>query len=360
MGRPKAGWKLRQKPGRPFEVRFTHDGAEHNHGLGTRDRREAEEKAARVYADTIHGAIVPKRVAQVATAVSFEQAGGEWLAEATSRLREKTVATYEVYLLLLGKTFETLADCTTPSMERFISRRLSEVQAQTLRKEMAVLRSVLQFSHGRGWMRDMPFVPNLPKRAKGTRFKLRRRVSADALSPEEIEALLAALPDWSTSKKIKQPFPIRARFVVGYDQAMRPELLSRLEVPLNWSKGRTGIWVPSEHDKTGRERTIPLTERSIAALEGVAPESGLLFGDHDYRPAMRKAAEAALPEHKAKRFCGQHLRSAGLTHLAEMSLVGAQSVGGHARVSTTALYVRPSERAAAEVIDMASRKRRLG
>jgi integrase len=362
MGRPRKGWTIRQRPGRPCEVRFTHEGHEYNLETGPHDREEAAREAERIYADTIRGTIQHKRQPKVSTAMSLADAGAEWLAASVGRLRINTAHIYEtVYLTLLAKHFPTLADCTTQNMERFVSARLSSVQAQTLRKNISVLRLVLQFSHGKGWIRDLPTVPSVPKRAKGTRFAKRRRVAADPLSPDEIEALLAALPEWSTSKKVKTPFPVRARFVVGYDQAMRPELLNRLEVPLNWSPGRRQLWIPGEHDKCSVEGYAPLTDRALAALESVAPETGLIFGKHDYREALKKAADKALPPHKAERFCGQHLRSAGLTHLVEFgNLVGAQAVGRHKHVSTTARYVRSSERAAAEVIEMASRKRRSG
>jgi integrase len=116
------------------------------------------------------------------------------------------------------------------------------------------------------------------------------------------------------------------------------------------------LWVPTEHDKTGAQREIPLTKRSLEALDAVAPKSGLIFGDHDYRDLLQAAAKKALPDYKAKTFCAQHLRSAGLTVLAELSPTGAQMIAGHKYLSTTSIYVRAREKEASKVIEMINKR----
>ena len=58
---------------------------------------------------------------------------------------------------------------------------------------------------------------------------------------------------------------------------------------------------------------MPISDAAREALEEVRPEAGLVFGDHDYREHLAKAAGKALPKEVAERFCGAHLRSARLT-----------------------------------------------
>ena len=229
MARPREGWKIRWRDGRPPELRFTFDGHAYNFGLGTYDPIEAQEKAERIYADTIRGIINRTRKPKRAAGMPFVEAGAEWLASQTGRLRRKTQEVYEVYLVLLSRHFATLGDCTTPNFTTFIATRLAQVQAQTLRKELSVLRSVLQYAHDMQWIRELPIVPSIPRRAKGTRFKQPRRVAADSLSHDEVDALLGALPEWSSSKRTP-PFPVRARFILGYELALRPELIDVLSV----------------------------------------------------------------------------------------------------------------------------------
>ncbi len=102
----------------------------------------------------------------------------------------------------------------------------------------------------------------------------------------------------------------------------------------------------AEIDKARFARDVPLSAEAMAALETVAPKSGLIFGEHDYRDILEKAAEVLSPEKRAT-FTQYDLRHGRLTHLAETgNLTGAAYLAGHKRVSTTDRYVRPGRRAA--------------
>jgi hypothetical protein len=58
----------------------------------------------------------------------------------------------------------------------------------------------------------------------------------------------------------------------------------------------------------------------------------------------------------AKVFCFQHFRSAGITHLLERTgnLPGVMYIAGHRLAATTSKYVRPSLRAAEQVVGIVS------
>ena len=77
-----------------------------------------------------------------------------------------------------------------------------------------------------------------------------------------------------------------------------------------------------------------------------SPQSGLIFGDHDYRDQLRNAAEAVLDARRAATFTAHDLRHLRLTKLAEAgNIIGAAYLAGHKRPSTTDRYLRPSLRA---------------
>ena len=86
----------------------------------------------------------------------------------------------------------------------------------------------------------------------------------------------------------------------------------------------------------------------------MCPKAGVIFGWHNYREYLKAAAEQVLPPERAKRFAGSHLRSARITHLAESSqnLPGVPFIVGHKLISTTARYVKPSFRAALDVLNL--------
>ena len=164
---------------------------------------------------------------------------------------------------------------------------------------------------------------------------------------------MALLPEWSGKGKRKNNlFPVRARFELMFETTLRPGTLDKLSVPEHWAPGERVIRIEAPDDKEGYERPIPLTERARKALERVAPAAGVIFGEHKYHRYLRPAAEAVLSKGKSAVFCGQHTRSAAITRALERSsnLAGVMHLAGHKHASTTSKYVRPTFRAALDVI----------
>jgi integrase len=118
------------------------------------------------------------------------------------------------------------------------NQRLRKVQGTTVRKELGALRRFLKWCEARGFMPRAVVVPGVNSKALGTNFGKRRRQKAADLSPQEIERLLAALPEWSTSRKVK-PFPIRARFLVQYDTGSGPRRSQRSVCPSTTTTARS-------------------------------------------------------------------------------------------------------------------------
>ena len=153
------------------------------------------------------------------------------------------------------------------------------------------------------------------------------------------------------------PFPVRTRFVVAWETALRPQTIDQLRAPDDYRRGNAGLLIRDEVDKNRFGREVPLSEAARAALDQVCPDVGLLFGSHDYRRLLREAAKAAgIDEYRAARISDYDLRHSRLTHLGQVSsnLSGVMFLAGHKQPATTARYLRPQKQAAAEVLEAAA------
>lgn len=358
MGRPSEGWKLRPPRGacRNYTVRFRWGGEDFERSTRTADPERAAEVGARIYAATVASGAKRKRH-PAASGLDLEGAVRAWLASLATTHDPATVGLYlgyaERWLEMFGATL------TTSQAEAYMEKRLGQVRASTVRKELSALRTFARWGSERGRLPTIE-VPYVPKRATGTAYEARRRSAAVELSPAEVTAILAALPRWSSSPRVER-FPIRARFIVQYETGLRPELVDLLSTPEHYRKGSTRINVTADLDKGRWARRVPLSDRARRELDQVLPKApGLIFGRHDYRPHLRKAARAVLPPDRAEVFNGSHLRSARATHWldASESLTGVQYLLGHRQLSTTARYAKASEAAAAAIVRPKRRRRR--
>jgi integrase len=220
------------------------------------------------------------------------------------------------------------------------------VLKQTVNKELSALRGFLAWCEEQGYVDAAPLIAKPPRRAAGTHFEKRRRGKPTEIEPEEACALVNRLPEWSASPRVAR-FPVRARFAVAFETTLRPATLDQISVPEHYTLGSATLRITDPIDKARFGRELPLSLEARAALDAVLPERGLVFGRHDYRDQLKKAACAMLDEHKAETFAPYDLRHARLTQLAESgNLPGAAFLAGHKRVTTTAGYIRANRRAA--------------
>jgi integrase len=365
MGRPLKGPQPRQRtPGGTFSVRFTWAGKEHELSCGTTDPVLAAREAARLYADVVSREPRPDPRVSATSAATLERLVEQWLVSIVPTHDQLTVKTWKLYAEShFLPFFDALHHINDAMCRQYRDARLTVVLGVTVKKELSALRSFVKFltqpdRNNVCHLDRQVVVEGLPKGVKGTRYEKRRRSAAFPVSPDERDAMLALLPEWSASKKVAR-FPIRARFIVASETSLRPETLDHLSVPEHWQPGQSYLWVTLEIDKNGWEREVPLTPEAQQALESVSPKRGLIFGKHDYRDQMKKAAAVALQPHRAKIFTGGHFRSICLTHSLEDSsnLMGAQHMAGHKRATTTARYAKPSARAAQELLADRAKKR---
>lgn len=356
MGRYSQGWRIRLPPGRKiWTVFFTHNGRRVDRSTGCESEGEAAKAAARIYADFVQREPPKRRIVRRGDSPPIPELVEQWLST-DSTIDEDTVDTWTVYGGHWSERWPTLADVTEVTALEYRNARLRVVMASTVRKELSALRRFLAWCKMHGHMGRDVQVTGVPEATTGKRYAKRRRSTAPELTPKQIKAILAKLPEWSASKKVDR-FPIRARFIVAYETSLRPGTLDGLSVPEHYHPGSDRLILTDDIDKSRWGREIPLTRRANRVLDHVLrvyerwagkPHRGPIFGHHDYREHLDKAARGVLPGALADRFCGAHFRSAAITHTLESTsnLAGAQYMAGHRQPKTTATYVKPSFRAA--------------
>jgi site-specific recombinase XerD len=276
----------------------------------------------------------------------------DWIDSQKGVMGDNTLEIYSIYFEHLAPHFPSLNEVTTTLCKEYMTARLQEVLAPTVRHELSALRVLVTWASEKGLIGDAPFIPSVPKRVLGTPYKKKRRCKPDQHPVEDIEKFLAALPVHTS----KLGF-VRPRFVLQYEMCLRPSLVDRLEFPKHWTKGSDYLDLDASIMKGRRPSRKRLTARAKACLEEACPaKPGPIFGSHDYRETVIKAAEV-LPTEKRERFTTAHLRSAGLSHFLEAgaSLSAAQHLADHLHATTTDRYLRTSEAALTKELERQGR-----
>jgi integrase len=171
------------------------------------------------------------------------------------------------------------------------------------------------------------------------------------LAPAEAEALLSKLPERYRGAAVK------ARFVVTWETAPRPETIALLRAPGDYRPGQHHLRIREDADKARYARAVPLSPRAQEALDAVCPEVGVIFGHHTFTGLLRKAArDAGLPKETASKLTAYDFRHSRATYWVEHSqnLAGVAFLLGHKEVTTLNKYVKPGQRAAEEVLAQAA------
>lgn len=361
MARRPEGWKLhRNTDDGAYIVRFTHAGRRRKLSTGKCDLGEASTAAAQIYASIVSGRCTTAEQSKASlTALALDEVAALWLASIETALDETTVDQYGLYVsghwMSFFRTLNRLLDTTEDAYWR---HRLRHVRRKTVLKELSALRGFLRWCRENGYATTVPILTSPPRKSTGVADKRRpHKVAFLALTAEQVEAVLVELPESFHYRRSKHPHPVRARFIVAWQTALRPATLDLLRAPDDYKKGSTHLVIRDEADKARYGRRLPLTERARAALDSVCPEVGLIFGRHNHRGLLRAAAKrAGLPSDIVANLSPYDLRHSRITYLAERSnnLAGIMYVAGHKHATTTNRYLRPSERAAQEVLDAAT------
>ncbi len=350
MARHAEGWKVYYDDRYGvYYVRFTHAGQRVTRTTRQSDLGQAKKVAARLYAEVISG----RRQTTIGFASSGEidEAASLWLESLESSLDKRTVDSYGLYVSGLWQPcFQTIDQLTPLNIEDYWRDRLKVVQRNTVKKELSALRGFLRWCKESALISEVPQFSTPPMRAIGTRSKkVNPKPEPILITEDQALRLIEKLPETLQGRRSGKRYPVRARFVVAWETALRPATLDEISVPENYKKGAAILKLRSENDKARFARNVPLTDKARAALDAVCPKRGLIFGKHDYRPALKAACKAA----KVPQVSPYDFRHSRLTHLVESSnnLAGIQYLAGHKHATTTAIYLKASQRAAEAVLD---------
>ena len=346
MGRPLQGWKLvapRERAG-AYHVRFTHNGRRYDRTTGCTNSRAAQKKAKEIYARIIAGQDT-RDAGPGSVSRPLDELMSEWLAAKELEIHSSTFSQYEMYVATYFLPFfETLEDITTASGASYVRERLKRVTRSTVTKELSALRGFLAWCEEQGHLPEPPRIRPPPRKATGTRAVVRRTVE---LTPEQVEELLAALPE--ASRRGAKP---KSFYTLLWETGLRKATLERLDAD-DFRMAERVLVIRDEVDKARFGRTLPLSERAYAVLCQVTPSAGLIFGRHDMRTSLRNAGrEAGLADIDVRYLSNHDFRHGRTTALLETSdnMVGVAFLVGHKQITTTNRYVKPRKRAAEAVL----------
>ena len=350
MSKTKTSWTLRQK-GRNHYVRFSHGGQRHEIPTGTSDLATAKERAVQLYADVVSGRRPSHDSAPLKADTQLLDIAAEWIANTESEVSPQThnhrlgcVGTH------LAPFFGTLDNVTNATCAGYVRERLKKVKKETVKKELSVLRGFLDWCVEQGFLDEAPTVSSPKRNMLGTPHPVRRRKEATPITEEEANAIIARLPVLSESRKT-EPFAVRARVRFAFETGLRPATVAGLRVPEHYTPGSEMLKITDEIDKNRYGRELPLSEAAREALDSVCPEKCLIFGKHDMRDQLRKAAKGILDDERLRRFTIYDLRTLRATLLAAGGDLPATAyLMGWKQVTTANIYAKPTQRAAARLL----------
>jgi site-specific recombinase XerD len=351
MDQSQQGWTLRRdKRTGIWCVRYAVAGRRYHRSTGTRDRGEAQKRAAQIYAAALTGIVGARVGHRPLEGVDIDVLFGRWLA-AMEKEKPNTARTFHDYVRAHWVPFFGRASdlCDETTLARYVEHRLDHVTASTVKKECSALQNLLTWCARKtvGYLIEAPTVPRPARDAQGTRAKEHMLVE---LAPWDAAALIAKLPEYVRAREAGEPpRPCRALFETMWETGLRRGTLFGIEAPRDYQRGDSELRVRVEIDKGKWARSLPLTAAAREALDSVCPKSGFIFPRIDLRAQLEKAALAIGLHPDIAKHLGHHdLRHGRATELVDAGapLTGVAYLLGHRRISTTDGYAHSRRRAA--------------
>ena len=306
-------------------VRFEYQRQQIFESTGTRNLGEAQAKANTVFAEVVSGRRTSNGQA-VAAAPSREilVLAAAWLAEVEAELSESTRDNYAIYMAThLPPFFKTIDRVTSESAIDYRRMRLKAVQRISLLKELSCLRGFMTWCKSKKYIVEVPVVESPSEKVTGTvDTKKRHKAEPVPLDQTEAYAIIENLPEFAERARPGKPrYRVRDVVTLWWETALRPITIGRLRCPDHFRPGATELTITRDIDKVRYKRRLPLTDRARESLERSCPDIGLIFGVHDLRPQLLKAARRAheagkLPAWKIDRVSPYDFRHGRTTQLA--------------------------------------------
>lgn len=293
--------------------------------------------------------------------VCFNELLDGWLAETGPRVKRSTLATYERALEhyirpeLGGLDTELLTDA---ELGRFLTRAAEQYSASTVRLLGCVLRSALEYAHGRGLCRAVE--GRLPRLSAA-------RQEARILSREEQQRLLDSLEPGDTADKLGLLLCLYTGMRLGEACGLRwgdvsPDCstiyirrtLQRLPEP---GGGKTALVLDTPKSRSSA-RAIPVPARLRPMLEAARGEAGcyVLTGQETpmeprrfqrrFKSALRGAGVADINFHALRHTFATNCVSLGCDAATLARILGHSDVA-----ITLNTYVHPSFEAMRAIVD---------
>ncbi len=272
----------------------------------------------------------------------------QWVASIDGSTEDGTRKEYRRIAVVQWAPFFRTLGAIGGKIKAYTNDRLKHVGKPMHLKELSALRGFLAWAEEQGHLVDAPHVPAPPRKATG-KPSATRKMAPVSVSEEEIERIIALLPEWTRARRGNDRHRVREVFVLAWETGLRPITIGRLSVPEHWRPGMRSLNIAFDIDKARFGRELPLTPRAVEVLERCAPAAGPVFDHHDYRALLKKAArDAGLDDERAKHFSRYDFRHNRADFLLDQGadLRAVAYNHGHKLLTTTDKYLRPSKKGA--------------
>lgn len=250
-GGSRGGWKLTWRADREqFYVRFRTGAKRYQLATNSADRREAEKEAERIYLSVCKSKARPSRRGQLLVLKPLVTLLAEWIGSLEGVLDDETVKTYEGYASTHWTVFKTLDDVADDGkLGDYARERIRHVMRKTMQKELSALFGFLKWCKEHGALAQLPVRPELPAKARGIRVGTQRQ-KANELSPRQVEAFLAELPEWShdgrgREREAEDPVTV-AQIRALHEKGRTYHEIARSLNAQGITRPRGGKWHPSQ------------------------------------------------------------------------------------------------------------------
>jgi len=260
-----SGGTLRKR-GKIYWARVRFQGKDHEKSLGTESRSVARERLGR-YVEELKAAKWGEKPRR-----TFDEAIKRFIAEHMPLKRPGTFKRYSSSIKSLVPAFEGLHmdEIGSERLYKFEMERRKKVQTPTIRRDLACLRTLFSCAETWEWVSSNPVKAYLRGRASSlTENPPRNRV----LSHKEEADLLASAAEWVRQSRSDGGHPVPWPIIIplAIESGLRRDELFGLERDSQLRLDANEIFIPSERAKAGRDRRIPVLDRSRRLLEQHPP-----------------------------------------------------------------------------------------